>query len=574
MSTSTKFNGFANSLNGTQRPYLDSSQKKKNGDLSAGTSGINTTSSGSSSAATYYTNKLAEAKKTGNKGLATWAQAQLVNNPITAKGSPQMGGGGASGGTTSNPTGSKMTAGGGTSVVGMLGAVSPLVSNGNGGGTSGNAGSNQGQGGTTVAPEYREDAQKLITQLSGLYNSPFQYDYTTDPSYIAAQQAANDAAAGAKDQTYADMADRGILSSSVTSQQLNTIENKSKQSVLQLIPGLEANAYNRHQQSVNNQAHAIETALGQLNWQAGYDQTERFHKDDQSWKEADTTGTYESPEYKALFDTLLGAKTGWHTAQTQAEKDGFVQQGANARSALAALTGRSPAEIEKLFGGGVTAEQALANYGMGGAETMTSKRFGVEDTRYADETKYKKDQDKKAWDWKQKEYDQEDRRIAKSGSGGSRGPSASEVNRMLSQNTSKMIYSMLKGGVKDEATAMEWINKHEQDVFSGMVNSDDLLSYFTKKGESAAKDGSDGPTDYQLWNDAEDLAQKDPRVKAAETSAYAKPLTQAEYDAIVQEKHDILVKRAGRGGSSYAMTPEQQAANDLHKTKWLYSLPN
>lgn len=378
-----------------------------------------------------------------------------------------------------------------------------------------------GQPGTTFANGYMEQANKLLTQLNSMQS--FNYNYQTDPSYIAAVQRANQGAETASQDTLATMSDRGIMNSSVTANQLGQIQQRAKAAPLELLPQLEANAYSRYQNDKNGQMDMFRTMMQAGQWQQGFDADQAYRdktfQADERWKEADTTGTYESPEMMKLMNDIIGYKNSFASAGTDAERKQITDAANVARATLAGLTGRS--DIDKLLGSGVTRDKALANFGKSGVETSAAKQYREEkdyrtsrdkvtDTRYNQEYKDTNT-------WRQKEFDQRDSlarlsRASSGGGGGGGGSSLTATKFLISQNTDRMILQMEKDGVKSHDQMVQWLGQHQQDIDAGGVDTGSIMSYF--KGD---KNDQPRKSDYDLYMDAVDLASKDDSYKHLNT---------------------------------------------------------
>lgn len=226
--------------------------------------------------------------------------------------------------------------------------------------TPGSAGATPSAGGVNATPgfkftnDYLEQASKLMTQLGSIMSTDFKFDYKTDPSYLAAVQSAQEGAKDATRNTLETMNDRGILNSSITSSQLGQIEQKAELAPLQLVPGLEANAYNRFQQGIGNQFNMLNTLLNQGQWQA-----------DQPYKEAAVTGRYMPDGAQSLIDTVLNAKQSYAGASKE-DRVKLAQSASDARRQLSALG----IDAEKLFGANVGLDSAYSNAGHAGMLTV------------------------------------------------------------------------------------------------------------------------------------------------------------------------------------------------------------
>lgn len=517
------FNDFAKRLGTLQRGFLSSDQKRNNGNPNSGTTGINvkpsTLPGAAASPMMSYLSKQAMQGKPPSPNVQPGTQVNTQRQ----------------------------------SAVGVGAAFAPALA------------VTSGQVNQPAQPQadHMADFQKLLTQYEAIINSPWQYDHTADPSYNAAKQATDNAAKEAKDNTYADMADRGILNSSVTSSQLGQIETKSKEHLTSLIPGLEANAYSRHQQGISNQLGLLGEMMGQARWQAGYDQSNQFHQDDVRFRDAEIDGTYESKDYDSLMDQLIGAKQGWAGTTDANERTAFAQTGKDVRAALAAMTGRTPAEIDAMFGSGVGIDQATKNRGIGGVETMQAKQYREDGVRYADEQKYKRELDKKADDRWNKQFGADEAyrwsALKKSGSGGGGGGgmTATEMRMLMDNNTNGMIYQMSQEGVQTLDQALSWMKKNEREVMSGGINTGDIMDYF-KDGGQTPNNGPKPKTPYEIHMDAVGLLEKD-RGYSTEKDPAKK---QAMLENLKRELEMI-------NNPPKPLSPEDKAQMNLnHKVNW------
>lgn len=527
-----------------QRPFLDSSLKKKNGGMNKGANGINVQKKPAASpTANKWAGTLnayaAAAKHPGSIMEAGTATASPTANWTANDFIGMFNAYGSAAGTTTNPTGSKTT----DQTSG--GATTPSSTTTTPGSTTATGTAGQG---FMFSGDYAADAQKLMTQLQQIYTTPFSYNKDTDSSYLAAKQSLDQQASLAKDQTYADMADRGILNSSVTTGQLGSIQQQSVQSLAQVVPGLEANAYNRYQGNINNQANVVQTMLGQLNSNRSFANEDRAFNADQSWREADVTGSYESPEYKQAFDSLIGAKTGYAGTTDKAARAKFAQTGKDARAALATLTGRSPAEIEKMFGGTVGIDAALANYGQGGSPTMTSQRYALDDKRYNAETTYAHGRDTVADTQWNKEYglrvaDQK-RLAAAAANKGSGGSGGLTFNELLKANTNRMRTSML-GKIHSVDEVPAWIEANKDEILQLGINTVDLHDAAQKFFGTTAGGGKDPKStspisDMEISKLALEAAYKDP--------TWIKARTEDAQREIIQKWKNYFYRVNGEGG--------------------------
>jgi hypothetical protein len=334
-------------------------------------------------------------------------------------------------------------------------------------------------------------AAELMTQLDKILSGGFSYDFHNDPSYLAAVQQAQEGAKTASRNTLETMNDRGIVNSSITSSQIDQIEQKAQQAPLQLVPQLESNAYNRYQDTIRNTSDLMKTYLGQANWEKSFNA-------DQSWKEADATGTYESPEAMKLINEVIGYKQAYGSASPE-DKKIIAAKAVTARAALAGMN----IDADKWFGANVGLDQAYKNVGNSGIQTMASKRYAIDDQRYTDEQKTQNDH----WDKDYKLRQNADSRANNTTSG--------PTSQQLSNNADMMIFQMQKEGVKSLDDAIGWMTKHEAEVMSGKVDPGTIMNYF--KGAKSGTSTVTAKTPYEIQSDALSKAKDDPAWKDADT---------------------------------------------------------
>lgn len=196
------------------------------------------------------------------------------------------------------------------------------------------------------------NAEDLYGRLDKQLNTDFKFDPSTDASYIAAQQLADEGAKDASRMTLETMNDRGIVNSSITSSQLGQIEQKAKLEPLKLIPQLQAQALQKRQGDMGIMANLFSNVMntGQQRYQ--FDQT-------MPMQQAAVTGRYLPEEAKGLVDTIMNAKVNWPKAGTKEEKAQWATKAKDARDQLTAMG----YDAEKMFGGNVGLAEAGKNFG-------------------------------------------------------------------------------------------------------------------------------------------------------------------------------------------------------------------
>lgn len=412
--------------------------------------------------------------------------------------------------------------------------------------TSGvNPSSSTGQGqGMNFANDYMEQAYGLMTQLEKMMQTPYNFDYKTDPSYIAAVQQAQEGAKVASRNTMETMNDRGITNSSITSGQLGQIEQAAQNEPLKLIPQLEANAFNRQQQGISNQFNLLGSLMNAGQFQMGYDQTQSFHEDDNAFRTADMTGYYMPPEAQGLIQTIMDSKQAYAGATTAQDRLKAATDANNARSALKNLGIQN---VDQMFGGATSLDQLGKNLsGFKGIETVQHQQIGKEDKRWEDQFGLEKERfglDKEKFKW--------DKSQPRGGSGGGVTPT-----QMRSQNAQNMIYEMRSklGENASYSDVMKWIGDNSGDIMALGVMGDMLgEADAIKKGGSKA----DGPGDYEIYQDAVNLVKDLP-----------------EYVSGTEDERKALVEKAKaelRAQAYPPQTPEWTGWSDAetqHKVKW------
>lgn len=376
-----------------------------------------------------------------------------------------------------------------------------------GGGSTGGAGQAQPM---TFTNDYLKKANELMTQLETIMNKGFSYDYQSDPTYLAAVEAAKQGAKKASSSTLETMSDRGILNSSVTSNQLAQIEQEAQQAPLQLIPQLENNAYNRYANQLNSTSSLMSTMLGAGQQQQSFESNERYN-------EAEVTGTYESPEMRQMLNTLVELKTAYGQAKTPQER---ATINADANRIRANMKSLGMSDVDKLFGGGVTIDQALANFSQGGIQTVASKH-------YADETSYRTGRDKVTDDHWQQDYNI---RLADSlkPTGGGSGDGMPTFDQMLKGNTNRMLTIMLSE-IGSPAEIPAWIKANSQDLLDAGVDPNSLSKSAKAFLDGGGDEAPKPETPQEVYDKAVAAAQQDP--------GWPKAKTEEEQQAIIAKWH-------------------------------------
>lgn len=392
----------------------------------------------------------------------------------------------------------------------------------------------------TYGNDYIEQANKLMTQLQQMVTTGFSYNYQSDPNYVAAVQAAKEGAADASRLTREQMNDRGILNSDITTSQLAQIEQKAQSEPLKLVPQLEQNAYGRYMGQVQGLGNLMNTFLQQGQWEIG-------RADNERWKDAEVTGTYESPEFKKLFDQLVADKQGWGATTDPKERKRLADDATNVRKALAGITGRSVSEIDKLFGANVGLDAARANFTLGGFETQAAKAARINQDNYLSDTKYTHDYNDKVFNETVRHNKATENA---SGSGGL------SPGQMLTQETNRALTQMLSE-IQSPDEVLNWINANKNELLQKGINPKTLYD----AASSAFKgSGPQGLSEMEIYDKALAAAQKD--------YDWAGAATQEERQAIIDKYvNTYRSMNTGAGGSVPAKpkTPVDVAYDTLKK---------
>lgn len=196
-----------------------------------------------------------------------------------------------------------------------------------------------------------KDAAGYKAKLDAYMNTDFKYDYTSDPTFIAAQQLARAGADTASKNTMETMNDRGLLQSSVTNSQLGQIKQNAEMEPLKLIPQLQSQARadrNSQMQMLYNM-YSGEMNAGQQSYQ--FEKTFPL-------QEAAVKGRYIDGEAEKLIQTIMAGKTGYKDASPE-QRVALNKSATDARNQLIGMG----YDAEGLFGSGVTTDQARQNIG-------------------------------------------------------------------------------------------------------------------------------------------------------------------------------------------------------------------
>lgn len=254
--------------------------------------------------------------------------------------------------------------------------------------TQGQQGQGQGQAaGDAHSPynHYYGDAEKLMQDYLKAVNTPFQFDAESDPSYKAAKEINNRNAASSSQAAMEALNSRGILDSTITSENVADVYKQAGDATTALIPQLQANAWNQRESNLSNLSGLINT-----NMNMGY-QTANLQNNDRqfNWetKNADRQfnlqegamlGSYMPSEAKGLFDTVMEAKRVYDNPNaTTADKKQASDSATIARQKLAEL-GYDP----NIVGSDLSTEQAAGNIGkVGRTPTFQATQAGIQNNQ-------------------------------------------------------------------------------------------------------------------------------------------------------------------------------------------------
>jgi hypothetical protein len=147
--------------------------------------------------------------------------------------------------------------------------------------------------------DYMDKATQLMAQLETMMNNGYNFDYAKDPTFMAAQQMAQSGAKTASLDAMESMNDRGIMNSSLMGNQLAQIEQQAQLKPMELIPQLQAQAYNQYQGGISNLATLMQGYLSTGQSQLDYAQNKALN-------EAIATGKYIAPEAALQINNAIG----------------------------------------------------------------------------------------------------------------------------------------------------------------------------------------------------------------------------------------------------------------------------
>jgi peptidoglycan hydrolase-like protein with peptidoglycan-binding domain len=136
---------------------------------------------------------------------------------------------------------------------------------------------------TTEIDPMQQQIYDLLQQIQNSMNTPFTYDPATDPAYQAALAQTNKNVEQGQNNAAEWLNERGILTSSITGDEMANVFNQGQEQLNALIPGFQDAAYNRYQGGINN----MMNLLGLTQSQYSLDQEKQF-------KEAELTGYYKN----------------------------------------------------------------------------------------------------------------------------------------------------------------------------------------------------------------------------------------------------------------------------------------
>lgn len=213
----------------------------------------------------------------------------------------------------------------------------------------------------TNSNTYLDSYNKLATQYQQLVNTPFTFNPENDPTYQAAVKLSDTQAKTASKNALETMNDRGIINSSVTSNQLGQIQTAAQQKPLELIPQLQQQAYSQNQQGISN----IFGLMGNQ-MQMGLAQQQL------PMQEAALTGKYAPSGMTDLINRILADKQGYgNDLSTSVQKQNYTNDAQAARDALSAKYGM---DANALYGSQVDYGDALKNASGAGQMTVAQQQ--------------------------------------------------------------------------------------------------------------------------------------------------------------------------------------------------------
>lgn len=336
---------------------------------------------------------------------------------------------------------------------------------------------------------------ELFSKLEGLSNAQFSYNPETDPGYIAQRNLAQLRAGDATKSALETQNSKGLLQSTMTNSQLGQIEQRAEQEAQAYIPQYREQAYGQFQDRLKSAGDLLGTARNLGN--------DEFN---QSYSEAQLTGTYQSPEARQQIDALLELKRQAEAPGVTAEqRAGLSKQADGIRSRLTSLG----VDIANL---GANTNSSKAN-AAAGVRTLAASTQDYNEAADQRDFEYTAGQDKIKDEQFEKEFQ---RKVEQDGIQNAiswannaisqRNSNISAGNLALSQD--KFAYDQTqdaKGGKNynyendpEFATDVQWINDNPDTALAelkakssqiiaqyGKDAYDDLISYATPKKKSS-----------------------------------------------------------------------------------------
>lgn len=175
--------------------------------------------------------------------------------------------------------------------------------------------------------DWSQKQQDLFKQWEQMSNTPFQYDPNSDPAYQAQVQLAQQRAQVASRNALEAANDRGLLTSSLATNQLGQIQQSAEQEAMSYIPQYRDQAYNQYR---NNLAQ-----VGEMLGQAYNLRNQQFNE---ATTEAQLTGSYMPAGAQQIVNQIYQLKSQAETKGiTREERDALSSQANQLRSQLTAM---------------------------------------------------------------------------------------------------------------------------------------------------------------------------------------------------------------------------------------------
>lgn len=418
-------------------------------------------------------------------------------------------------------------------------AATDKVSSSFGGGSAGSNAS-----GMTYTNPNLEKAGTLHTMYDKIMTDGFKYSKDNDPNYTALKQQYEEGAQTASNKTMSMMADRGILSSSITTNQMDRIQQDANKGLQLAVPGLEANAYDRWHTGLQD----LRTSFLDT-YNMGID--DRNFTYDQADKNAARDGTYEDPQATALMKGIIDLKNQYAGASKDQQK--VISSAADELRSRLGQLGYDPNK----FGSNVTSGQATKNLSSAGIQTNAAKEtdFNHKVTEagltgmYNGKPTYQSIQDK--------------RQLAASNSGNSLGWAKYNYDQHQTEAMNRWVGDMI--GAPDRQHAIDYIVQNRDSI----MNKDhlDMKSLYDWVDKAFPQGKATTPESHTpSFDDASKMrlqvaqdASKDPAFKA---------LNQRDQATYIQGWVDFYMGKASAPPTLGAVPPINFSGGlNLHPTK-------